>query len=433
VTTVEATHDAIAAPIENTWKRSGKALSRQITIGERDFVSSAVVDNTGDELGDWWLAYLRGAALEVSSTREQSIRSVELFCGPGGLAQGFGRACEELGFRHRGLAAVDSDPEALAVYEANHRPELTAADSVSTLVDYSLRRRRSETKFRYRPEMTSEEWRELAGEASVLLAGPPCQGHSNLNNHSRRTDERNELYLTVPATAVALNIPLVIIENVPAVVHDRLGVVASTTELLEDAGYYVETGVLKADQMGWAQRRSRFFLVASRLGPPLPLASVQEGLASPARSIGWAIDDLVGLPKDRHMARVAEASEENLSRIAYLFDNDLYNLPNSERPDCHKDGTTYNSVYGRLYPDRPAPTITTGFLTPGRGRYIHPTERRCITPAEAARLQGFPDDYKFQTGDSPPSSMKITKWIGDAVPMPLGFAAGLSVLATLPH
>ena len=80
--------------------------------------------------------------------------------------------------------------------------------------------------------MTSSGWRALVGDADVLLAGPPWQGHSNLNNHSRRTDERNELYLTVPATAIALDIPLVIIENVPAVVHDRLGVVAATTELL---------------------------------------------------------------------------------------------------------------------------------------------------------------------------------------------------------
>ena len=431
MTTLASSSEAVAASVESTWKRSGEFLSRQIALGDKSFVSSVAAADTGDELGDWWLSYLRGSTPEVASTRREPVRSVELFCGPGGLAQGFGRACTELGLRHRALAAADSDPDALAVYEANHRPELASTDSVSTLVDYSLRRRRGETAFRYHPEMTSVDWRELEGDADVLLAGPPCQGHSNLNNHSRRIDERNELYLTVPATAIALDIPLVIIENVPAVVHDRLGVVAATTELLENAGYCVETGVLKADQMGWAQRRSRFFLVASRLGPPIPLATVQAGLTSPARPIGWAIDELVGQPRDDHMARVADASEENVARIAYLFENDLYNLPNSERPDCHKDGTTYNSVYGRLYPDRPAPTITTGFLTPGRGRYIHPTERRCINPGEAARLQGFPDDYKFQVGSSPPSSAKISKWLGDAVPMPLGFAAGLSALSTM--
>ena len=76
-----------------------------------------------------------------------------------------------------------------------------------------------------------------------------------------------------------------------------------------------------------------------------------------------------------------ELSDANRRRIDWLFDNDAHDLPLSERPDCHRDGTTYNAVYGRLYPDRPAPTITTGFLTPGRGRYIHPTRRRVLTPA----------------------------------------------------
>ena len=82
-----------------------------------------------------------------------------------------------------------------------------------------------------------------------------------------------------------------------------------------------------------------------------------------------------------------------------------------------------------MYADRPAPTLTTGVLTPGRGRYIHPELRRTLTPLEAARIQGFPDSYNFfPDAKNPPTNAKLTKWIGDAVPMPLGFAAGLSAL-----
>ena len=66
-------------------------------------------------------------------------------------------------------------------------------------------------------------------------------------------------------------------------------------------------------------------------------------------------------------------------------------------------------------------------MTPGRGRYVHPTRRRTLTPREAARLQGFPDTYRFVTDPRcPPSRAKLAKWIGDAVPMPLGYAAALS-------
>jgi DNA (cytosine-5)-methyltransferase 1 len=54
---------------------------------------------------------------------------------------------------------------------------------------------------------------------------------------------------------------------------------------------------------------------------------------------------------------------------------------------------------------------------------------RTITPHEAARIQGFPDGYKFRLADgSHPTKSKLTKWIGDAVPMPLGYVAGLSAL-----
>ncbi|MBL6927391.1 MAG: DNA cytosine methyltransferase, partial [Acidimicrobiia bacterium] len=110
---------------------------------------------------------------------------------------------------------------------------------------------------------------------------------------------------------------------------------------------------------------------------------------------------------------------------------DEYELALDQRPPCHKEGTTYVAVYGRMYPDRPAPTLTTGFLTPGRGRFVHPLRRRVLTPAEAARLQGFPDTYRWRLpGEQTPTSSLLTKWIGDAVPMPLGHAATLSVLGS---
>ena len=82
-----------------------------------------------------------------------------------------------------------------------------------------------------------------------------------------------------------------------------------------------------------------------------------------------------------------------------------------------------------LHTDRPSPTLTTGFGTPGRGRYVHPTKLRVLTPREAARIQGFPDTYRWQIpGEPVPKAQSLAKWIGDAVPMPLGHAATLSAL-----
>src|SRR5690606_26715584 len=108
-----------------------------------------------------------------------------------------------------------------------------------------------------------------------------------------------------------------------------------------------------------------------------------------------------------------------------LFDNVLHDLPDSERPDCHRlKNHSYLAVYGRLYWDRPAPTITRGFAYTGRGRFVHPLEPRTLTPHEAARVQFFPDYFSF--GNANRSTMQNI--IGNAVPPKMGYVAALELL-----
>jgi DNA (cytosine-5)-methyltransferase 1 len=59
---------------------------------------------------------------------------------------------------------------------------------------------------------------------------------------------------------------------------------------------------------------------------------------------------------------------------------------------------------------------------------VHPTQRRVLTPREAARIQGFPDWFEFTPSQDPPSRAEISRWIGNAVPSILGFAAAYSAL-----
>ena len=384
----------------------------------------------GDPLGTWWQAYLSGAQPESDATRPR-VRTVEMFCGPGGLALGARQACKELGLSFESRVAIDQDAAALDLYRLNHSTELAVAQSVTSLVECPpIVSTEDGAHYEYEPEILEPDLAEMAGGLDLLLAGPPCQGHSNLNNKTRRNDPRNKLYLTVPAFAIAADIPMVVIENVTAVVHDTMNVVNTTVQLLEHHGYSVSGGVLRANQLGWPQTRARYFLVARRGAPPIPLGDIAEGLADEeARSVMWAIEDLIGIEPDEGMNRQPKMNKDNNRRVDWLHDNDEFELALEERPDCHKDGTTYKAVYGRMYPDKPAPTLTTGFMTPGRGRFVHPTERRVLTPREAARIQGFPDDYRWRLPRQPePKSQLLAKWIGDAVPMPLGHAAALSVL-----
>lgn len=425
-----ATDAEIGTKIDRSFRREGSKIVHRLDTPAGSFETTRRVADTDGELASAWMkGYLTGARTSLVGDKALSVRTVELFCGPGGLGLGFSEACRALGTRMESEAAADIDDGAVSVYAANHGTKIRSVVSASELVDRPIQGQAEEAKFFRTPEVCDEAWRPLVGRIDAVLAGPPCQGHSNLNNHSRRTDKRNELYLTVPAIAVALEADMVVIENVPAVVHDSSRVVASTEQLLRSAGYEVESGVLSAALMGWPQTRKRFFMVGRRSAPPIPIAEVQSALAEQARSVMWAIEELGELPFDDRLHFIAEMSDENRARIEVLFEQGVHDLPLEFRPDCHKDGTTYNAVYGRMYGDRPAPTLTTGFLTPGRGRYIHPTRHRTLTPWEAARIQGFPDSYNFIPDPSNrPTKAKLTKWIGDAVPMPLGYAAGIALL-----
>ena len=344
----------------------------------------------------------------------------------------------ELGRRVVWEIIVDSDPDAVATFAANHDVRIRNTRSVTSLIDYRVRGCGERASFAYEPELLDENLALAADGLHLLTAGPPCQGHSTLNNRSRSHDRRNQLMLGVAAFAVAAKVQRVIIENVPRVVRDGADVVATARTLLRSSGYRVTEGVLAAHQMGWPQSRQRFFLVACRDTAPLPIESVTPALEDPlgegrARGVSWLFSQVVrrqvGDQSEDPLDEPTHHSDQNQARINWLFDNEAFDLPDSLRPRCHRGGTTYGAVYGRMRPDQPAPTITTGFTSPGRGRFVHPSERRTITPREASVIQAFPASYRFVTaGGGPPSRTQLAKWIGDAVPMPLGYAAALSAL-----
>ena len=228
----------------------------------------------------------------------------------------------------------------------------------------------------------------------------------------------------------ALRAKTVIIENVRTVTASHGDVVGMARELFEASGYVVSEDIVRADALGWPQTRERYFMTAVRedaMCAALPAVETRD-----PKPVLWAIADLIELNAAREPFDTAPVpSAENRKRIDWLFDHDKYNLDNAERPDCHKEGTTYTAVYGRMFDDRPAPTITTGIGTPGQGRFIHPLRRRLITPHEAARIQGFPDGHGFVDDDGKAKRKDLAKWIGDAVPSPMGFEMTRRALAAV--
>lgn len=429
--------EAPSTRLEHTVVREGAALVRHVRAGAYEGVSRIdLCDLPGGILDEspgkaWLLAMLRGANPSFADSRGRSIRSVDLFCGPGGFSAGLSAAAAAVGLELRVEACVDTDQSALQVFRRNHAPRLSFSDNADALVDFGLRFDADTTGLAYPPMLMIPALSDLRGRIDLVVGGPPCQGHSNLNNRTRRIDPRNMLYLTVAAIGVALEAPVIIIENVPSVLADSNHVVDKARSLLAVAGYRVDATLLEADRFGAAQQRKRHFLMATR-NAAVPLSSISSQLDFPVLTALDAINDLVDIAPESLFDQPNELSEENRARIDYMFDHGVYNLPDEIRPDCHKNGHTYPSVYGRMYPDRPAQTITGGFLTPGRGRFVHPTERRALTPREGARLQGFSDAYAFERADGVALYRKdFAKLIGDAVPPPLAFAVALAAITSL--
>ena len=378
-----------------------------------------VTANSAEMTG--WQTFLNGSRTKPKLASSQ-IRIVDLFSSVGGLTLGVAKGLIEQGFAPKPVFAADVDSHALSVYQANWPTAFTYNNSVRHLVDSKVLGTGDESRFAYPPKISEPRLAELAGSVDILLAGPPCQGHSSLNNYSRGNDPRNELYLLVPAIAVALGAKHVIIENVPGVTREKSNVVGTSANLLENSGYKISSGVLNADKFGWPQTRKRFFMIASRDSEPFSLDKIEEKFEQPTQNIMWAIGDLENSPRDNLMNSDAELSSENQIRIQHLFEEGLFNLPLHLRPKCHQQGTSYTASYGRMYPDAPAPTLTTGLFSPGRGRFIHPHLPRTLTPREAARIQGFPDWYQFDPYGKT-TRTNLAKWIGDAVPSILGYVA----------
>ncbi len=356
---------------------------------------------------------------------EDKIRIVDLFAGGGGLTLGAAEAAHRIGVATSVVLAVESADAAADVYALNFPEANLCRSEVSELFDGALG-----------AKLTPAE-RKLAGQigpVDLLLAGPPCQGHSDLNNHTRRDDPRNGLYLHA-ARAVEVLLPtFAVIENVPTVRHDKGNVVGSATAKLEAAGYRIASAVLDLVKFGVPQRRRRHILLAvlGKLVDPAELLDMYSPCGDHEdRSVRWAIDDLL----DRTALVGPDAPSKptcvNMSRMQWLIDNDKYNLPNELRPKCHSEKKhTYDAMYGRLNWDTPAPTITTGFGSMGQGRFVHPSRPRTITPHEAARLQTLPDFFDIDISKGRGAWATV---IGNAVPPLLGVHLFEPLLCALPR
>jgi len=371
------------------------------------------------------LSYLQRAAPPVA-TEGPEVRVADLFSGCGAMSLGVLEACRAVGRKFIPAGAFDINQRVLDVYSRNFgTPDQIATDLSEVLSD------------NLESEVNEREAAliETLGRIDFAIAGPPCQGHSNLNNRTRRDDPKNALYFLVARFAKLFRPNWLVIENVVSVLHDKGDVVHRTQVALEGLGYETADGIVDLWSIGVAQTRRRHIMVARLRGPkdtgPRILPYLQELIApysTRPRPIRWAVEDLLNVSSDSFMDQPKTPDDITQSRIDYLFEHGLYELPKSQRPPSHKGahGDSYKAVYGRMRWEEPAPTLTGGFATMGQGRFVHPKRRRTLTPHEAARVQFIPDFFDF----SPIRDNKrvLTDTIGNAVPPKLSYVLALELL-----
>jgi DNA (cytosine-5)-methyltransferase 1 len=345
------------------------------------------------------------------------VRAVDLFCGCGGLSLGAREASSATGRRFQCLLAVEHDQASLQVFEDNFAPSWSYDSDISQLLDGCVGQRL---------QRSEKELVHLLSPVDLLLAGPPCQGHSALNNHTRGRDGRNKLYEKVARFVEITGPEHILVENVPAVIHGHGRALDKTAEQLVSFGYKVDAGIVDLAELGVAQRRKRHVLIASHSRYISIADVVKKHRVEKKRSVRWAIADIGNRTTYEIFDAPSILSQVNVNRIDYLFKHGLYNLPDGQRPICHQTEHSYKSMYGRLRYNELAQTITSGFGSPGQGRFIHPTRRRTLTPHEAARLQFFPDSFDFS---SVRLRASLANMIGNAAPMKLSYVFTLEFMS----
>ncbi len=316
------------------------------------------------------------------------IKMVELFCGAGLIGEGFHQA----GFD--AIYAADLDKDAITSYNQNLSNKVGVVSNVGIV--------RTDLK------------------CDVILAGPPCQGFSTLGKRDKK-DERNKLSLLLLDWAKSTCAKVIVIENVPQFLNSEYH--KTLVKEFKKMGYEYTSWVLNASEFNTPQNRKRSFTIFSLIGlPEQPITSTKKITVKEAFKGLNLVADADGMHSVPQPTALALERIKAVPRDGSKIDL-MEKFPHLCPKSWFKMGHQAVDVWGRMHWNKPSNTIRCSFQRPSKGRYLHPTENRCITLREGARLQGIPDHWNFHG-----SKTSIARQIGNGVPIPLAKAVGESIV-----
>lgn len=293
-------------------------------------------------------------------------------------------------------------------------------------------------------ECSPEKIREYAcipegKQIDLIFGGPPCQAFSTAGNRKGFEDARGNVFIRYLDIIDELKPKYAVIENVrglqstEAVLDDtkglpvKGGVLYYAVERLKASGYAVSFELYNAANFGAPQKRERFVIIA-KLGsekvPYLTPTNSENGeFGLPLwNTLGDAISDIQGTKMT--YIEIPKSRIEWFKKIPE--GGNWRSLPDEEQREAmgkkYFMGGGKTGFYRRLAFNQPSPTLVTVPTMPATD-LIHPIELRPLSIEEYARIQGFPDDWKFCG-----KIMEKYKQIGNAVPIKLGEAIGHTIL-----
>ena len=262
------------------------------------------------------------------------------------------------------------------------------------------------------------------GEADFVVGGPPCQSWSVLGNRQGFDDPRGDLMRQFARVVREVQPRAFLMENVAGFRTHADGTALEIMLVLFRAAGYPSLFVwtLNAADFGVPQFRQRVFIVGYRADIPIPRGFDQPVSThrNPASATLPATMPIYQTVRDA-FRNLADNAPNHIVRVHGEVVRARYALlaEGARDPVDHTD---------RLRWDKPSCTVLVGSSTGGGRPAIHPSEPRHLTVREAARLQGFPDDWIFKNKPTPQYRL-----VGNAVPPALACAVGRQIVEPLLH
>jgi DNA (cytosine-5)-methyltransferase 1 len=342
-----------------------------------------------------------------------TLKAVDFFCGGGGMSYGMQNAGIKV------LAGIDNDENCKETYEANIKGAFFINEDVFDLKEKDLQKRLGLKR---------------RDKNLVLIGCSPCQFWSIINTDKTKSEKSKNLLVEFRRFVEYFRPGYVIVENVPGVLRKKKeSGLEDFINWLEINKYQIHFDVHNTNNYGVPQNRRRFTLVANKISKN-KIFPIKDKLKPTVKDV---LGEENGFPKvgagnidtSEFLHTTSSLTQITVERLQHVKKDggDRLGFANIEhlQLDCFRGkNDSFKDTFGRMWWNKPAPTITTKFLSVSNGRFAHPEEDRGISLREGAVLQSFPKNYLFKGTNL----ASIARIIGNAVPPEYAKRIGLSIV-----